>query len=110
MTFTRRVYNAMGRMVGHELTAAGLDRLKQEGTMNTRAKMILDSVIQHYWAPNVRTFKFQCQYDDSIPEDQRFHAATPSGTMEMLVTNTAVIDSFKLGQAYYLTLTEAPKS
>ena len=48
---------------------------------------------------------FTPQYDTSIPEDQRFAKATPSGKFEMQVDNPAALEAFKLGQAYYVDFT-----
>ena len=51
-------------------------------------------------------YTFAPRYDTSIPEDQRFNTATPSGEFWMSVNNPAV--AFELGKAYYLDITEAP--
>lgn len=51
-----------------------------------------------------RTFEFQAQYDESVPEEQRYARATPSGTITMTVDNPAV--SFRPGTLYVLEFTE----
>lgn len=52
-----------------------------------------------------RTFKFAAQYDDTIPEDQRFSQYTPSGELRITVDNPSV--QFEPGQQYYLDFTLA---
>lgn len=52
-----------------------------------------------------RVFKFSAQYDPSVPEDQRYAQATPSGTLTITVDNPAV--GFTPGKAYYLEFTAA---
>jgi hypothetical protein len=47
------------------------------------------------------------QYDPEVPEDQRFATATPSGYMQMLVTNPVVLDQLKVGQVFYVDFSEA---
>lgn len=75
--------------------------------MSVRAKFKLDSITAHSWRPSARTLKFSAQYDTSIPEDQRFQEATPSGSFEMLCTNPAANDQFELGKNYYFDITPA---
>jgi hypothetical protein len=50
-----------------------------------------------------RTFRFSAVYDQSVPEDQRYAQATPSGSLTMQVDNPAVM--FKPGADYYLDIT-----
>lgn len=75
--------------------------------MSVRAKFRLDTVSSHSWHANARTLTFSAQYDTSIPEDQRFQEATPSGTFEMLCTNPKALEQFELGKAYYFDITPA---
>lgn len=53
-----------------------------------------------------RKFRFMPQYDASVPEDQRYAQATPSGELWLNVDNPAV--SFEPGQAYYFDITPVP--
>ena len=69
-------------------------------TTTVRAKMRLTAVTDHEGGS--RTLKFWTQYDPSIPEDQRFQKATPSGSIEMMVDNQAVLPHFVLGKHYYV--------
>ena len=48
--------------------------------------------------------KLVAQYDLTVPEDQKFQEATPHGEMEMHIDNQALIDGFKLGDQFYVTL------
>ena len=78
--------------------------------MSVRAKFVLIEVTDMHWSAGTKRLKFSTQYDQSIPEDQRFAKATPSGSMEMQVDNPAALEQLKLGEAYYLDLTLAPKT
>jgi len=74
--------------------------------MKTRAKMVVSEISKHHYNVNNGTVKIRldCQYDQSIPEDQRFFATTPSGHFEMMVNNPAVIEQLQLGKFFYLDL------
>ena len=50
---------------------------------------------------------FQASYDPSIPEDQAFSKATPSGRLMMYVNNQAALDQLKKGQYYYFDISPA---
>jgi hypothetical protein len=54
-------------------------------------------------AAGLRVFRFAAQYDDSIPEDQRYAKYTPSGELRITVDNPNV--DFEVGKAYYLDFT-----
>lgn len=59
-----------------------------------RAKFKLTEIRDSKWhkdSPGSKTLKFSTQYDDTIPEDQRFQKATPSGTCEMQIDNPAAV-------------------
>jgi hypothetical protein len=56
-----------------------------------------------------KSLVFQPRYDTSIPEDQRFATATPSGELKMYVDNPAALAQFELGQQYYIDFTPVPK-
>lgn len=69
-----------------------------------RAKMCLTSVRNYVgWA--AKSLEFSCEYDQSIPEDQRFAKATPNGQLTILVDNPAALEKFELGKSYYLDFT-----
>lgn len=73
--------------------------------MSVRAKMQLQKITAHSWSSTAKTLEFQTQYDTSIPEDQRFTKATPSGSITMQVDNPAALEQFKLGESYYVDFT-----
>ena len=79
--------------------------------MSVRAKLKLISVTESKWAaemPAQHNLKFSTVYDPSIPEDQRFCKATPSGSAEFLVDNPAAVAQIELGKDYYLDFTPVP--
>lgn len=42
------------------------------------------------------------------PANKTWSKYTPSGSMELSITNPAAFDQMKLGQAYFVDFTEAP--
>lgn len=79
--------------------------------MTVRAKFVCQSA-RHFTPDGTgqREYVFVPQYDMSIPEDRRFQKASPWGEFKIMVDNPAVFERFKVGQAYYLDLIEAPPS
>jgi hypothetical protein len=75
--------------------------------MNVRAKMMVTEVARNNWGG--RKVTLMPQYDQSIPEDQRFQKATPSGHIEMQIDNPPVAEFFEanLGKAFYVDFTPA---
>lgn len=73
--------------------------------MNVRAKFRVVSVTEHDGGDKARTIKLAPRYDETIPEDQLYHKATPTGELSMYVTNPAVIEHLKVGKDFYLDLT-----
>ena len=58
--------------------------------------------------PDFAKLVFRAVCQDETPENQRFHEATPSGQLEMMVNNPAAVSQFAVGKSYYLDFTEAP--
>jgi hypothetical protein len=54
----------------------------------TRAKMTLASIKKTAYG---QTLGFHSQYDDTIPEDQKFQLATPSASAEFMIDNPAAL-------------------
>lgn len=75
--------------------------------MTVRCKFTLNS-IKHF-AYGGKEFVFHPAYDMSIPEDQRFAKASPSGEFRIVVDNPAAAAQFELGKAYYFDATPAPE-
>lgn len=75
--------------------------------MAIRCKMRLEDVVRNAWGG--RKAFFSCQYDSSIPEDQRFQKATPSGSAEFVIDNPKASEQLVIGEYYYLDLHPVPK-
>jgi hypothetical protein len=71
--------------------------------MTIRSKFRLTSIVTTESMPGYASKKyvFDTQYDSTIPEDQRFCKATPSGRIEMLIDNPAAQVAFEVGKDYY---------
>jgi hypothetical protein len=41
-------------------------------------------------------------YDNTIPEDQKYAKATPSGTIQMTVDNPPAVEYLNLGEYFYV--------
>jgi len=76
--------------------------------MAVRAKLRLHDITPH--EGGAKTVRFHAEYDPSIPEDQRFSEATPSGSVELYVNNQAALAQFEQGKAYYLDFTPVPEA
>jgi hypothetical protein len=74
--------------------------------MSTRAKMHLVGIIPQMWGGF--QVLFQCQYDDTIPEDKKFCKATPSGEARFTIDNPAAISQLTIGKTYYFDISECP--
>jgi hypothetical protein len=75
--------------------------------MSVRCKMQLQQITAVHWSPTTKLVKFQAQYDTTIPEDQRFAKATPSGEITMQVDNPVALEQLKLGGYYYVDFNPA---
>lgn len=73
--------------------------------MTVRCKFTLSSITRYPYGG--ATYTFNPQYDTSIPEDQRFAKASPSGEFRILIDNPAAQEMFELGKAYYFDATPA---
>ena len=51
--------------------------------------------------------RMDARYDDTIAEDRRFQAATPSGSVEMTIDNPRALELFEVGKSYYATFSAA---
>lgn len=61
------------------------------------AKWRVDSVTKTTWGETVTLFPVT---ESGIPENKRFHEATPGGKIEMTITNKALFGEFQPGQFY----------
>ena len=72
--------------------------------MNVRAKFRLQSKHEEFGG-NFINYQFNAVGADEVPENQRYHKYTPSGSLNITVNNPDV--SFELGKMYYLDFSEA---
>jgi hypothetical protein len=56
-----------------------------------------------------QSFIFRPEYDTSIPEDQRFAKASPSGEFKIYVDNPVAQEQFKVGSYYYFDAIPVPQ-
>ena len=73
-----------------------------------RGKFTLLSIKEVKFSPqsqSVFEYTFQATYDSTVPEDRSYSKYTPSGTLTMFVDNPPAQEQFKLGESYYLDLT-----
>lgn len=77
--------------------------------MTVRAKLNLFSITTNDYGHGhqPKTLNFQAQYDSSIPEDQRFQLATPTGNITLQIDNPAALEQFEAGKNYYVDFTPA---
>jgi hypothetical protein len=69
-----------------------------------RAKFRVTEKQLNCWT-NGATLKLEAQYDETIPEDQRFQDATPSAEMTVLITNPRALEALELGKYFYVDFT-----
>jgi hypothetical protein len=55
-----------------------------------------------------RRYVLTAQYDQAIPEEDRFTTATPSGKLVILVDSPEASKMFAINKSFYLSLTPAP--
>lgn len=78
--------------------------------MKVRACFIVESVTRERWGGETVKMHAVSRGDkDKIPEAEKFHTATPSGSFEMKITNPALHGAFNPDEAYYLDITRAPE-
>jgi hypothetical protein len=81
-----------------------------------RAKFMVTRVQQHYYGSHNGPVKGSVdvfltpQYDTSIPEDQRYAKATPSGEIRLQIDNPAASEYLTPGEQFYVDFTAVPKS
>lgn len=80
-----------------------------------RAKFYVASITKSAWAPgqepkSATIVLSPVPFDHKNPqgENSKFWEASPSGKLEMNVTNPAAIEQFTVGQEYYLDFIPVP--
>lgn len=79
--------------------------------MTVRGKFIVTRVSETNWlAPGGRIVELGAVYKDPKSEENTmYHAATPSGKIEMTVDNPAAAEFFQLNRTVYVDFSPAPK-
>lgn len=81
------------------------------GGKTLRAKFLANEVTdygeQYPGSVNKRVKLAAVYSHDRNTEDNQFSSATPSGSLEMMISNPNASDFFKPGKKYYLDITEA---
>jgi hypothetical protein len=76
--------------------------------MKVRALFTVNRIESVQYASNYtqKAVILTAQYDESIPEEQRFQKATPSGDIKMVIDNEAALAEFAPGKKFYVEFTE----
>lgn len=78
--------------------------------MPTRCKFQVTASLPAYPSTDpdspMKRIVFEPRYDHSLPEDQRFFKATPSGRLDIIVDNPEVIAALAIGVSVYLDITK----
>ena len=78
-----------------------------------RAKFQVTAVTEFAWSNVHKEVTLEPRLDTSIPEDQRFTSAIPSGKLKMIVDTPSALEQFQIGNIFYLEfipVEEAAKS
>lgn len=76
--------------------------------MTVRAKFQVVEIAE-VWNKAARKIVLEPRYDTSIPEDQRFAQATPSGRFEMTVDNPSAVAALPIGKQFYIDISPVPE-
>lgn len=68
-----------------------------------RAKFVVEEVATTRY--NALRVKLAAATADDIPKEERYHEYTPSGSIEMQITNQSAADLFKLGKVLCVDFT-----
>jgi hypothetical protein len=77
--------------------------------MNVRAKFRVTKVSAVDWNPEVRIVELSAVCADGVPENERYHRYTPSGSVSLTIDNPPAAVEFDLGKEFYLDFSPAPK-
>ena len=75
--------------------------------MNIRCKFSVVGLTEHSWKGvegPMYTVELQAAYDPSIPEDQAFARATPSGSCKFMTDRRNVLEKCRPGRSFYVEL------
>lgn len=74
-----------------------------------RGKFMVTEITEMSWSKTARKVVLTPQYDTSIPEDQRYATATPSGRIEMQIDNPSALAALPMGKQFYVDFTAVPE-
>jgi hypothetical protein len=66
-----------------------------------RGKFQVQSITRHAWSKSSVEVELRAVCNDGTPENERFHQATPSGTVKMVIDNPPAAEFFELGKFVY---------
>lgn len=72
-----------------------------------RAKFRVETITRTASMPDGAVIELKAVCADDVPENQRFHKWTPSGSLSMCVNNPSAVEQFALGQEFYIDFTPA---
>lgn len=75
--------------------------------MAVRGKFKLVESTQVSWNKDARRLKFQAVFNDGTEENEKFHKATPTGEIAIMVDNPSAVGQFEFGKHYYVDFTLA---
>lgn len=75
--------------------------------MAVRGKFKLSERTEVEWNRTSRRLKFHAVCNDDTDENQKFHKATPSGEISIVVDNPNAVSQFEIGKTYYVDFTPA---
>lgn len=73
--------------------------------MSVRAKFKVSKIAEH--EGGLKIVSLNAVSADEVPENQRYHKYTPSGSLEITITNPSASDQFAPGKVFYLDFSEA---
>lgn len=75
--------------------------------MTVRAKVQVQSITHHMWNAKAATVKLAPVYDTK--NNKSWSEATPSGSIELTITNPAALAQFELGKFLFVDFSDAPE-
>jgi len=75
--------------------------------MAVRSKFTVQKITQVSWSKDARIIEFGAVTADGVPENERYHKYTPSGTVNITVDNPPAAAQFELGKTFYVDFTPA---
>jgi hypothetical protein len=78
--------------------------------MKVKAKFVVDSITHTRSNPSARVVKLSPVCADGVPENERYHRYTPSGSIEMYIDNPPAAEFFTIGSEIYVDFTKVEQS